>query len=167
MTWQTEITAIVRGLLDDADGTDFTDTRLQQAILASSQLFLFDVKLSKTYVVDVAGSSISPDPTADPRDNVFINLVSLKTACMIAGGLARIAARDGMMVSDGLSKIDTRDAAAWYANLAKQRCDEYKQAKLEYSLGNNNPGHVIVSPFASPDVNTQYDGTYSHRDRIY
>ena len=88
MTWQTEMTLILRGLINDVNPADYTysDSRLQQSILISGQLVQTELVFDKTYEVNVIASSIIPDPTDVTKDNAFINLVCLKSAALIYGG---------------------------------------------------------------------------------
>ena len=65
MTWQNEMTLIVRHLIHDLDSSNYTfvDDRLEESILVSAQLVLHEIDFEKTYTVDVDSSTLSPDPT--------------------------------------------------------------------------------------------------------
>jgi hypothetical protein len=82
-TWQNEMVRIVRHLVDDLDAATYSDSRLEETVLVSAQMVQLQVTFDKTYTVDVDELLLTPDPTAATRDNAFINLVCLKTACII------------------------------------------------------------------------------------
>ena len=86
MSWQGEMTTIVRQLIYDVDPANYTysDERLETTILVSAQLVSTEVDFEETYRIDVEQCTLTPDPT-DPtqtaanadKDDGFINLVSL------------------------------------------------------------------------------------------
>ena len=81
MSWQNEMVLIVRHLINDLDDSNqsFSDERLEGTVLVSAQLLLneidFDDPPNNTYVVDVDGLSLTPDPTSGEKDNAFIKAV--------------------------------------------------------------------------------------------
>ena len=85
MAWKTEITTLVRNLIGDTDldNPTYTNERLNEAILTSAQLLQGELSFSQTYTTDVDQCTLSPDPTEGTKDNAFINLLALKTACII------------------------------------------------------------------------------------
>ena len=76
MAWQSEMTTIVRHLINDTDISDptFTNSRLETSILVAAQLMNNEINFGKVYTIDVDGCSLSPDPTVETKDNAFINL---------------------------------------------------------------------------------------------
>ena len=106
MTWQTEMTTIVRYLINDVDGATFTDSRIQNTIVVSAQLENNEINFAKDYTIDIVGTGITPDPTVTTKDNAFINIVSLKAGCLITDSEIRTAGANLISVSDGPSSIN-------------------------------------------------------------
>ena len=78
MSWQGQMSTILRYLIDDVDSTSykFSDERIETTLLVAAQLVTLEVDLTNTYTINVETCSLSPDPTeTDTRDNAFINLV--------------------------------------------------------------------------------------------
>jgi hypothetical protein len=149
MAWQTEITMIVRNLVGDTDidTPTYSDERLQEAILSSAQLIQGEMDFTNTYTTDVDECILTPDPTLNTKDNAFINLVSLKTACMILRSEAKTQALQSVNFVDGPSKIDSRGAAEGMAKLAQSACEMYEKARHDYKMGGNMVGAAIVTPY--------------------
>jgi len=164
MTWQTEMTPILRYLINDIDPTSYTytDTRLQNTILISSQLLLKEVDFDKVYSVDIGNSGLTPDPTTDPRDNPFINLTCLKATVVIYGGELRLATKSSLKVVDGPSQIDT---TSMYSNIGKlytQALETYNKAKIDYVAGNSIAGQSVLTPYSFPQ-NTIPNNIWNYR----
>ena len=159
MTWQNELPTIIRHLIDDVDQStpSFSTERIKEAVLVSAQLVQAEITFNQTYTVDVDECTLSPDPTSGTKDNAFINLVCLKTACIISKGLWKAAIIGSLAASDGLSKIDTTSQAKYYKDMSKTWCDEYEDAKFEYLAGSLNPGKAILGPFSGPNLSTFTD----------
>jgi hypothetical protein len=162
------MTMIVRSLIDDYDdgvtATIYTDDRLESTILISAQLVIFDVKFDKAYTIDVDTCVLAPDPTAATKDNAFINLVSLKTACLILGGEAKAAATGAMKVKDGgrfgVSEIDTGQAYKALNERANQSCKDYQDAKTQYLAGDGAAGEAILGPYTN-EFTRPHPGNFS------
>lgn len=154
MSWNTEMVRIVRHLVNDL-GTSpmFADSRLEETILVAAQLCQADIAFMQSYAVVVDALDLSPDPTEATRDDAFINLVSLKTAYILADALYRCQAQKaGIRVKDGPSEIDTTSSLKGYADLVKRTREDFEQAKWEFECGNLTPGKSILSPFSSPTI---------------
>lgn len=158
MAWQTEMVRMIRHLVNDLDDTSptYTDYRLEELILVAAQYVNLDVTFSQSYTIDVDEMTLTPDPTSDPKDNAFINLVVLKSACIIAQNEYRTASGQGISIRDGSSALDLRGLGAMKKELASSWCQEYKTAKLEYAAGNLMPGHAILGPFTG-ELGIVYD----------
>tara|TARA_Y100001973_G_C5208772_1_gene343697 strand:- start:12212 stop:12706 length:495 start_codon:yes stop_codon:yes gene_type:complete len=149
MAWQTEMTSLLRYVINDTDSTtrEFTDERLQNLIISSAHLTLGVVDFPKSYSIDIPNSGISPDPaTAGAKDTSFINLVVLRAACLLAQGEYRAATNKGIVVRDGPSSVDPRAMVVAKKEMMQSACQKYEQAELEYRLGNSNAGEAIIGP---------------------
>lgn len=153
MAWQEEMTTIVRFIINDYTSPYENSTdNLQSLIVAAAQLTKNDVDFDTDYSISISSTGISPDPT-DINDDAFINLVSLKAACLLARGDQRRKARNALSIKDGPSNIDGRAAAEATAKWSDNICKEYADAELEYRLGNAKPGKAIIGPYRYEDSN--------------
>jgi len=174
MSWEVEMVKIVRWLIDDRDATpENSDPELEEAIVVAAQMTQREANFGNVYLIDVDTLSISPDPTTtatagEAKDNAFINLVSLKTACIVCNGEAKNAARCALSVSDGLSKIDSREKAKWLVDIASSACKAYEDALFEFKVGQNVAGEAILGPFSDGNPKAYY-GFPEHgpRSRIF
>lgn len=147
MTWQTEITPMVRYLIGDVSDTPtYSDARLQNTILIAAQLMSKEVNFDTIYTIDISNSGISPDPTTT-RDDNFITLSALKSACIIAKSELRTYGLTGMKVTDGPSSIDTTGIGSNLKNSANSACEAYSQALKQYMLGNGVGFKIITGPY--------------------
>ena len=157
MSWQGEMTTIVRQLIYDVDPDNYTYSaeRLETTLLVSAQLVSTEVDFEETYTIDVEQCTLTPDPT-DPttsltsadKDNGFINLVSLKASCIIMGSELKTQALNAVRVSDGPSSIDMTAVANYIKYLYEYSCSKYDEYKFNYAAGNNAVGKAILSPYA-------------------
>lgn len=145
MAWQSEMTIIVRYLVNDPSSTDYTDLHIQQLILVAAQLVQHEIEFDKTYTVDVDSLSLSPDPTTGTKDNGFINLISLKSACMILKGDAKVAASDAFKITDGPSTIDGSASYKAKQELA-EKCEKHYELEKTRYLINGNTGLAVMTP---------------------
>jgi hypothetical protein len=158
MSWQTEMTPIVRHLIDDVDSARYVDSRIQDSILISAQLMMTEVEFSTTYTIDIPGSGMSPDPTVTAtRDNDYINLTCLKTASIILKGEAKEYGRNAVIIKDASATADFKSAYDAVRKSSEQVCNDYKDYKVQYSLG-KAPGTAIMTPTT---VNNVYPSTFN------
>jgi hypothetical protein len=145
MSWQTTIIPIVRGLVFDLTPPyTYCDTRLEELIVVSAVLVAQEVAFGTSYTMDLNAVTISPDPSDDED---FVALVSLRTACLIAQGEHRDAAKAAVSVKDGPSFVDTKDRAKHLGDLAEDACEMYTKAKVNYQIGDGSLGRAIVGPY--------------------
>ena len=84
MSWQTELTAMVRTLINDSvKPYQFSDNRIIQTILVAGKYLQFDIVLDRPYTINVINQTITPDPT-DDDDEIFTEDIanSSKTSFM-------------------------------------------------------------------------------------
>ena len=170
MSWQGEITTIVRTLINDLDSTNYTysNPRLETTILVAAQIVLTEIDFENIYTIDVEQCYLTPDPT-DPttglttanKDDAFINLVSLKTACIIMGSEMKTQALNAVKVTDGPSSIDYTAVATNIRYLYEFACKSYEEYKFNYAAGSNAVGKAILSPYApGSHVAARYDSAF-------
>jgi hypothetical protein len=153
MAWNDVMVTMLRMMIDDVDSTayKYDDERLEKQLLLSAQLIQTgELEFTVAYTINIPSITLSPDPVTE-NDNAFINLVTLKAACLLDMAEARIAAEQGIDISDVGSRIALSGRATNKLALLKAGsggfCDAYKQAKKEFVLGSMSPGMAIVSPF--------------------
>ena len=150
MSWQGEISTMVRHFVNDIDSTSYKYSvkRLETAILVSAQLVTFDIDLDTDYTINVEQCGLSPDPTDSPKDNAFINLTALKTACIILGSEVRTEASNSISIKDGPSAIDLRGVSNTLMILYKDMCEKYDQLVYDYVAGGSLAGQAILGPYS-------------------
>ena len=92
MSWQGQMSTIVRYLINDVDPSNysFSDQRIETTLLVAAQLMLMSVDFNNVYSVNVETCTLSPDPTdAETKDDPFITLSCLRAACIIVGKIGR------------------------------------------------------------------------------
>lgn len=164
MTWQSKIVTYVRGITNDTGPTAInTDESLEQLIVISAMIVTEEVDFDNSYIIDVEDVTISPDPSSDVA---FINLVSLKTACLLARADQKNHARRAYNIKDGPSNIDGRAPAEQITKWADTICSDYDKAKLEYKLGSLQPGQAIIGPYQWDNSESNPNG-YRRTDEEY
>lgn len=150
MSWQNEMTVIVRHLVNDLDSTSytFTDDRLEESVLVAAQLASLDIDFDNIYTIDVDAVSLSPDPTGSgDKDDSFINLVCLKTARMLIGSELKTHALNAISLRDGPSQLDLRGIVAGLKILFDDIAKRYEEAVMQYKL-NGVVGQAILGPYS-------------------
>lgn len=151
MAWQEEMTTVLRALIDDLDATTYTDDRLETLLTVAAFQVATTVDFPVTYVADPPNQTITPDPTISPnRDDNFINLVTIKAACIIDRGSASRVSGQAIRIKDGTSEIDLRGVPQAKMALLKQGwCATYEGEKTDYltSQSGYTAGAAVVSPF--------------------
>jgi hypothetical protein len=154
MAWQDEMVPMLRYLIDDFGSTlTYTSTRLEHIIAVAAQLSLLDMTFDKSYAIDITQVSITPDPTAETRDDGFIGLVCLKAACIIASAEVKTAAGEGIRVTDGPHTIDLTMGSQIKQTRAKDICAKFEQARKQYLAGNSKAGVAVLGPYTYEGVN--------------
>lgn len=135
-----EFMQIVRVLLQDQARTTYSDETLKELIATSARLVMQDITFDNDYTVSILQRSIDPDPFT-LLDHSFINLVSLKAACLQDMGDLKIQARTaGVKITQDRSVIDTSGRMDAFKILMDMGwCKLYQQAKEEHI---NNSGNI-------------------------
>lgn len=155
MAWQDEMVPLLRAMINDNDSpTVYSDTRLEELIVASAQLVIIEMSFDSTYTITLSTTTISPDPTS-PRDNAFINLVSIKAAAIVYCSEAKVATKQSFSVTDGPSSVSTSGRMQGALQLCKMWNDNFRLAKVEYLAGNSVAGQAILSPYTQNILGSQ------------
>ena len=156
MSWQGQMSTVVRHLVNDVDSTAYTfsDNRVETSILVAAQLSLMNVDYTNEYTINVEACTLSPDPTC------------LRAACIILGAEIRKESGNAISIKDGPSAIDLRGVTSTLAVLYKDLCAKYEHALLEYRAGNSINGQSILGPYSpgSDLINRNYS---DHRSGGY
>lgn len=155
--WPTEMILMLRALINDMDASTYTDSRLQDLLLAAAMVVRQEIKSDNTYTVDLIGKDISPDPS-DPsdKDYNFITMVTLKAACMIDTNSMRIkASKEGIRATCGpiTAEIRSGNNNGYQLLFEAGPCQAYQDLKEKINF--RDPMEVgtsfraILSPFVS------------------
>ena len=151
MSWQGQISTMVRHLISDVDPSNYkySARRLETTILVAAQLLTTETDLAYSYDINVEQCDLNPDPTdSASKDDDFIALVSLKTACIILGGEVKAESGNAISIKDGPSAIDLRGVTGTLSILYKDLCQKFDQLLLDYKAGNSLSGHAILGPYS-------------------
>lgn len=147
MSWQSITNNVIRGLIGDIDTPQtYSDSRLTYISLNCAHLLLNEVSFQNDYTVDVAASSISPDPS-DPEDVSFINLLALRSAVLIANSEYKTASKQAFIVKDGPSSIETGVRYKALQEFAATAKEMYDKAKIDFVAGNSVGALAVTTPF--------------------
>jgi hypothetical protein len=166
MSWRSQIPLMVRHLINDLEPSNYkySDDRIETSILVSAQMLTIETDFSNSYSIDIANGDLSPDPTAGDKDNAFINLTALKTACIIVGSELKTEASNAISIKDGPSAIDLRGVASTLMVLYKDLSDKYSKLLLDYRAGGSIVGHAILGPYSpASDYVVRTHGDYDSR----
>jgi len=151
MSWQGNTIAVVRQLIGDTDSTSYTysDTRIETTVLTAAMLVNTNTNFTNTYTIDIEGCSISPDPTdTATKDDPFVALISLKSACIIVGSEVRKESGNAISIKDGPSAIDLRGVTDTLLKLYKNLCDKFEETLFQYRAGDSVAGQAILTPYS-------------------
>jgi hypothetical protein len=165
MSWQGQMSTIVRYLIDDIDSDSYTFSphRVETTILVAAQLTQMTVEFGKTYSVNVENCTLSPDPTVETEDHAFITLICLRAACIIVGSQIRSESGNAISIKDGPSAIDLRGVTNTLTVLYKDLCEKYERAEMEYRAGSSIAGQAILGPYSPGSDNVSGSSTGGHR----
>ena len=149
MSWQNELTSIVRVLINDNGPTyTYSDLRIQQSLVVAAKYVQFDVVLDHQYLVDISNLQITPDPTLD-NDDIFISLTSLKAACIIDQSNFRTkAAMEGIRAALGPASLSVGGSLAGWKEVIKHGpCALYDDLVEHWDVANASAVRAVLSPF--------------------
>ena len=158
--WETEGVIILRGLINDMGPTyTYEDSRLIDILLISSRLINISSDFETTYTIDIEAGTISPDPGSE-NDDMFINLMCLKAACLILGGEVKLLAASSYEVRDGSAMVSAKGAYTATKELFDKYCDDFDQAKFEFKAGNLSRVKAILTPYGGASQYNLYNNCY-------
>lgn len=172
MSWQGQMSTIVRHLINDLDPENYkySTKRIETSILVAGYLVLKDATFDNPYNINVELCELVPDPTESAyNDSNFVILTCLRTACIIIGSEVRVEASNAISIKDGPSAIDLRGVAGTLTMLYKDLCEKYEKSLYDYKeYGVESAGQVILGPYSpgSDSVVRNYP-TYDHRGGGY
>ena len=149
MSWQTDVPSLVRVLINDlADPPVYSDDRLIQTITVAARYVQFDVVLDHNYDVDTINQTITPDPTSD-KDEIFICLLGLKTACIIDQSTFRIkAATEGIRAALGPALLSVNNHLSGFKEILEHGpCKLYADLTEHWDVQNATAIAAVLSPF--------------------
>lgn len=149
MSWDTDIPIIVRTLINDlSEPYTYSSERLLQVIVVAAKYVQFDVVLEHSYSVDLVNPNITPDPTND-NDDIFLSLVSLKTACLIdQSNLRSRAAAEGIKASLGPASLTVKGNLEGFLKILEQGpCASYDELVAHWDVAQATTARAILSPF--------------------
>ena len=157
VVWQDQVIPIVRVLLNDLESPHtFSDRRLEQLCAVAAHLVTSELYTNFVYSVNIAARQISPDPYTS-EDSAFINLMSLKAACIADISTYRQEAmKAGIKARLGPAILETVERLPGFQTLLdKGPCALYEEMKMQISFGNASICRIILSPFVSNDFDPE------------
>lgn len=171
MSWQGQISTMVRHLINDLDSTNYkySDKRIETSILVSSFLVLNDANFNNSYNINVEQCQLSPDPTdLETKDDIFVALVALRTSCIILGSEVRSEAGNAISIKDGPSAIDLRGVSSTLMSLYKDLSEKYSDLLRYHVAGNSVAGQAILGPYSpASDYVTRTHNDYDYRGNYF
>jgi hypothetical protein len=129
---------------DDVVPYKYSDERLNKIALVAAFQVLRDSTFLSQYVLNINTSGIVPDPV-ELEDNTFINLTSMKTACLLLRAETKIAANNSIRIQDALSEVDTGNRYNNIKDMANNICEDYDRNKIRGQMGDS--GTAILTPY--------------------
>ena len=170
MSWQITIPTMVRYLISDVDDSNYkySDSRLEKTTLIGAQLVSLELDFPNIYEVDIENDILTPDPTeTTTKDSSFINLVALKTACIIIGSEMKAEAGNAISIKDGPSAIDLRGVSSTLGILYKDLCSKYTKMADDYKF-TGETGQAILGPYSpGADFIARTHNDYDHRGNYF
>lgn len=170
MSWQIEIPLIIRTIINDFGPIySYSDERLLQVAVVAAQYVQSDVNLDNKYIINIVNPNLSPDPTLlSPKDDIFINLLSLKASCIIDQSAFRTkSAVEGVRAALGPASlsISNNNLSGYKTLLDQGPCALYRSLVDQWNIGNASAVRAVLTPFVGNNFDPQNlntsDGDYS------
>lgn len=164
MHWQNHARLIVRQLINDLDAVQYSDSRIDTAVVVSAQLVSLELDFQNQYIIDVEDKTITPDPLTD---SIFINLVTVKAACIIIAGEIKLQSLSAVSIKDGVSSIDMRGVTAVLLELYKDLSNRYDALAYNYGYS-GNAGQSVLGPYSpGSEYITRTNNDYNFRGNYF
>lgn len=151
MAWNTEIPLIVRVLTNDITTPyKFSDSRINQVIVVAAQFVKQDIQGNNDFTITIDKPAITPDPTeTDTRNDVFVNCVALKSACIIDQSTFRTKANtEGIRAALGPASLNVSGNLSGFKILLDEGpCALYSQFVNNYDIANATNIAAVLGPF--------------------
>ena len=141
--WKDQWIPILRAEINDFESERYTNDRLAEVLLSSMVYVLHSIKLSNSYTVNMVAKTISPDPH-ELDDKSLMVLSIAKAACLILSGESSAAAKKAFMIKDGPSVVDNRTASNNLQDIAKEKCQAYKDLLNEFLFSGEGAFNSIM-----------------------
>lgn len=148
------MTIMVRHIIDDLDpdNYEFSDDRIEEAILVSAQLIYKEMEFATEYTIEVDNRILSPDPTTTavgehPKDYDFIAICCLHTGLFFTNSLIKTYSLKSVMLRDQNSVLDMRQIVTGLKMLHDDLLKKYEQTKLDYQTS-GGAGKAILGPYS-------------------
>lgn len=149
--WKEEGIIILRTMLDDISEEKYDTCDLEQLLLVSAFQVLQEADFSQNFSVNLRKKTITPDPSADTtKDESLINLMCLKSACLVNRSKALSESTNAFSGKDGFSSFDFRGVAENLIKLLQDGgwCAVYEEEMRNYKLGKDVvAGMAVMGPF--------------------
>jgi len=165
MAWENEMVLVLRHMIDDLDSSNykFSDSRLEETILASTYILQADVEFLNAYQVNVDEGSLIPDPTtSNPKDDDFIALCTTQAAIILYRSMMKTYSLQSIAIRDGQSSIDTRGIVQNLKIIYQDLVARLDHMILMYKTGKYGFGKSILGPY-SPGSDTANRGYIDYR----
>jgi hypothetical protein len=165
MAWQNELVLILRHIIDDVDPASykFSDSRLEETILASTYLLQVELEFLNAYQVDVDSGTLNPDPTTTyPKDDDFIALCTIQAGILIYRSMLKTYSLQSFSIRDGASSLDTSNIIAGLKVVYQDLVNKFDHMRLMYQTGKYGFGKSILGPY-SPGSDTANRGYIDYR----
>jgi hypothetical protein len=170
MAWQPELLTLVRVLVNDLSNDPiYSDDQILQSIVVSASYVQFDVVLDRKYAIDISNISISPDPTSGTRDDIFISLLGLRTACLLDQSTFRTkAALEGIRAALGPANLAVQNHLAGFKQILEHGpCKLYYDLTEHWDLQNATAVAAILSPFVGNNFDPFVFPYSDHRNKNF
>lgn len=149
MSWQDQAIQILRVLINDlSDEPTYQDDILEMTLRTAAVLVNQDITIFGNYTVSMIACDIIPDPS---NDEVFINFIVLKAACIISNWKFNDKAIiEGLRARCGPAELQVSAGSTVLLGLIKEGpCKTYDQLKIQAEFGNITAIRGILGPFVS------------------
>lgn len=150
MSWEPEAVELLRNLLGDVEEPPiYSDERLKRVLIVAAYQMVQKLDFTQNFTISINEQTISPDPTditGGTNDENFINLISLKAACIIDTGSATKAANNAFSGKDMVSAWDLRGVATSTLALLEKGWCAVLDAEIEDYLSGNLLGLSVMGP---------------------